>query len=317
MKRMVVWTLFLVASFLFGLATLAPAVNKGTPRNPSLFEKRFQCNQLAASFPVDANIARQWVPPVFELALTNGKATGVLAVIYGADHSAYRTPNNPPMAEFENIAPDYVVHFWFVLKGPTETLPVPGADATGPTSYFYDVADMVTNPIAHRLYRRAGRPAILVSDITMLDVTIDSTSVVTGEITFLNGGKITFLATTPLRSPAPLKLGGNAWQWHVGGLGEMGEDLGVRLDPAMGNPSNISTTRVQFLGLTPGNPNMTQTTIYADPGTHFEDVFGLSYVVSTRGTFFKPNNIVLNASRGDLLWTLFPSPTIPVPPTLP
>ena len=97
----------------------------------------------------------------------------------------------------------------------------------------------------------------------------------------------------------------------------MGDDLGVRLDPTTGNPSNVSTTRGQYLGLTPGTPNLTQVTIYADPGTCFEDVFGEPNMVSSKATFFRPNNIVLNASRGDLLWTTYPPPPIPVPPELP
>ncbi|MDM7994983.1 MAG: hypothetical protein QUT30_04765 [Acidobacteriota bacterium] len=314
MKRKTLETLLFVAILVLGLAAWAPAEKNGDPRNPTLFEKRFQCKQLAASFPVDPDIARQWVPPAFELAIDpqTGKATGTLAVIYGSEYSAYSTPNNPAMEEAEDIAPDYVVHFWFALKGPVEILPVPGANATAPTSYYYDVADLVTNPVAHRLYRRAGRPAILIRNITFVDEGVKQT----GEITFFNGSKITFDATTLPRA-TPLKLGGNAWQWHVGGLGEMGNDLGVSLDPDNGNPSNISTTKVQFLGLTPGNPNTTQTTIYADPGTHFEDVFGMNYVESLKGTFFQPNNIVLNASRGDLLWTTYPLPPIPVPPELP
>jgi hypothetical protein len=314
MKRKAVWTLIFVAILLSGLAAWALADKNGDPRNPTLFEKRFQCKQLAASFPVDPDVARQWVPPAFELALDSqtGKATGILAVIYSPDYSGYSTPNNPPMKERENIAPDYVAHFWFALKGPVEVLPVPGADATAPTSYYYDVADLVTNPVAHRLYRRAGRPAILVSNITFVDEGVKQS----GEITFLNGSKITFDATTLPRA-IPLKLGGNAWQFHVGGLGEMGSDLGASLDPDNGNPENVSTTKAQFLGLTPGNPNSTQTIIYADPGTHFEEVFGMNYVESLKGTFFQPNNAVLNASRGDLLWTAFPSPPIPVPPEIP
>ncbi len=312
MKRKAVRTLLFAVTLLLGLAALVPAVAGGDPQNPSLFEKRFQCNQLAAFFPVDLDIARQWVPPPFELAVDQGKATGVLVLIQSPDYSEYGTPNNPPMKNGENIAPDAVAHFWFVLQGPTEILPVPGAQATGPTAYYYDVADLVTNPAAHRLYRRAGRPAILISSIGL----VDEGPRQTGEITFLNGSKITFDATTTPRQ-LPLRLGGNMWQWHVGGLGEMGNDLGVRLNPATGHPSNVSTTRGQYLGLTPGNPNSTQTTIYADPGTYFEDVFGISYVVSTRGTFFKPNNVVLNASRGELLWTTYPSPPIPVPPALP
>ena len=313
MKRKILWTLFLVATLLVALAAWAPAVNSGDPQNPSLFEKRFQCNQIVAFFQVDLDIARQWVPPPFELMLdVEGKATGILAVMQSPVHSVYSTPNNPPMKNGENIAPESVAHFWFVLQGPVETIPVPGAAKTNPTAYYYDVADLVTNPVAHRLYRRAGRPAMLVSNITL----VDNITTQTGEITFLNGSKITFAATAPAPFLSPIKLGGNAWQWHVGGLGEMGDDLGVRLDPDMGNPSNVSKTRVQFLALLPGKGGETKITIDADAGTCFEDVFGKTQV-NSMGTFFTQNNVVLNASRGDLMWTTSPSPLIPVPPILP
>jgi hypothetical protein len=163
------------------------------------------------------------------------------------------------------------------------------------------------------LYRRSGRAAILVSDIAF----VDEGATQTGEITFLNGSKITLSAYTPTALPAPLRLGGNVWQWHVGGATEMGDDLGVRLDPASGDPSNVSSTRGQYLGLVPGPPNSTQVTIDADAGTIFADCFGASHVVASRATFFRLNNIALNWGRGDLLWTVSPPVPLPVPPVFP
>jgi hypothetical protein len=318
MKRKVVWTLFLVATLLLGLAALAPAISGGDPRNPTLFEKRAQAYQIAVPFPVDPEIARQWVPPEFQLVIdAQGKATGVFAIISSQDFSLYRTPNSPPLKGGENFAPDSVAHFWFLIQGPYQILQVPGAQATAPTAYYYDVADLVSNPVAHRLYLRAGRPAIFVSSITLVDgAPVNGTTTQTGEVTFRDGSKISLVSTTTLRA-VPLKLGGNVWQYHVGGLGEMGNDLGVRLDPETGNPSNVSTTHGQYLGLTPGNPSSSAVTISADPGTYFEDIFGMASAVSTKGTFFKPNNLVLNASRGDLWWIDFPSPLIPPPPAVP
>jgi hypothetical protein len=315
MKRKVVGTLLFIATLMLGLASFTPSIIGGEPRNPSLFEKRFQAKQIAAFFPVDPDIARQWVPPQFELVLDQEQmATGVINLLYSPDNCWYRTPNLPPLEEGENFAPDSVVHFWLQVQGPVEVLPVTGATLTLPTAYYYDVVDLVTNPAVKQLYRRAGRPASLVRDIT-LD---GDEQTQTAEITFLNGGKITINAYTPTLLPQPFKLGGNVVQWHVGGEGKMGNDLGVRLDPAKGNPSNVSTTRVQFLGLTPGPPNSTQVTIQADPGTSFEDCFGMSgEVVASRATFFNPNNLVLNASRDDLMWTDYPSPPISVPPVFP
>ena len=314
MKRKVVWTLLFIAAVSLGLASLAPSIIGGEPRTPSLFEKRFQANQTAVFFAVDPSIARQWVPPAFELTIdTSGMATGAITVLNSPEHCFYSTPNSPPLRQGENNPPDSVVHFWFLINGPVEVLPVPGAMATAPTAYYYDVLDLVTNPAVKQLYRRAGRPASLVRDITLND----QGQTQKAEITFLNGGKITIDAYTPNLLQNPFVLGGNFWQWHVGGNGEMGDDLGVRLEPATGRPSNVSTTRGQYLGLTPGPPNSTQAIIQTDPGTAFEDCYGMSYVIASRATYFRPNNLVLNASRGDLMWTRNPSPPLPVPPAIP
>lgn len=315
MKRKVVWTSFFIATLLLGLAVLAPADNGGDPRNPSLFEKRMQCKQIVAFFAVDPDIARQWVPPLFDLVLdTQGKATGAVALIHSAEYSFISTPNSPPLEEGENVAPDSVVHFWFQVQGPSENLPVPGAMISTPTAYYYDVVDLVTNQEAHSLYRRAGRPAVLVSNISFIDEGQDQTV----EITFLNGSEMVVEAHTDfLPAPFPLILGGNSWQYHAGGNGRMGNDSGVSLDPANGNPSNLSATKAQYLGKVPGMPNSTHVEIDADPGTIFDDCFGMTYVEASRGILFSPNNVVLNASRGDLLWTDYPTLEIPVPPTLP
>ncbi len=316
MKRKVLWSLFFVAALMLGLMVTGPFVSGGVPKNPSLFEKRFQGIQIVAFFPVDPDIALQWVPPAFDLVLdAQGMATGAVAVIHSAEYCFISTPNSPPLADGESVAPDSVVHFWFQVQGPSELLPVPGAMINTPTAYYYDVADLVTTQEAHSLYRRAGRPAVLVSDISFIDYGQDQAV----EITFRNGSMMYVEAHTNFipAPPFPLKLGGNSWQYHVGGNGKMGNNSGVSLNPANGNPSNLSATKAQFLGLTPGMPNSTQVEIGADPGTIFEDCFGMAYVVASRGTLISPNNVVLNASRGDLLWTDYPSSPIPVPPALP
>jgi len=313
MKRKIVWILYLAATLLLCLSTLS-AVDRGAHANPTLTEKLFQASQLAAFFPVDPDLARQWVPPELQLALdAQGNATGVFALMYYPDYCLLRAPNTPSLEIGENVAPGAIVHFWFLVQGPVEVIPVPGAQVTAPTAYYYDVADLVTSPVEHRLYRRSGRAAIRVSDITL----VDNGQTQSGEITFLNGSKITFSAFTQTQLPAALKLGGNVWQWHVGGATEMGDDLGVRLDPDRGNPSNVSITRGQYLGLVPGPPNTTQVTIHSDPGTIFANCFGATDATSSRATFFRMNNAVLNWGRGELLWTTSPPNPIPVPPELP
>jgi hypothetical protein len=42
--------------------------------------------------------------------------------------------------------------------------------------------------------------------------------------------------------------------------------------------TNGDSPHSEYLGLTPGLPNSTKVTIQADPGTSFEDCFGMSYV---------------------------------------
>lgn len=200
-----------------------------------------------------------------------------------------------------------------MLQGPPEVLPVPGATVTAPTQYAYAVADLVTSVVLHRVYRRAGKNAILVDAITL----VDEGSTQKGEITFANGSSIVFTAQTSTQLLNPLLFGANVWNWHVGGGGRMGEDGGATLDPAAGNASNVSTTRVQFLSLVPGPPNTTQVTIHAEPGTPFEDCYGTSDVASVRATFFRLNNIANNSSRNDLAWTTHPPALLPVPPALP
>jgi hypothetical protein len=314
MKRRIVWIVYLAATLLLCLSAVATAGDGGSPANPTLIEKEFQASQLAAFFPVDPDLARQWVPPALPLALdAQGKATGVFALMYYPEYCVLRTPNTPSRAKGENVAPAAIVHFWFLLQGPSEVIQVPGATVSTPTAYYYDVADLVTNPVEHSLYRRAGRAAVLVRDIAL----VDSGQTQNGEITFLNGSKITFSAFTQVQFPAALKLAGNVWQWHVGGATEMGDNLGVPLDPDRGNPSHLSITRGQFLGLVPGPPNSTQVTIRSDPDTIFADCFGATDVVASRATFFRLNNIMLNWGRGELLWTTSPPNPIPVPPELP
>lgn len=277
---------------------------EGTPANPTLFEARKQCNQLAAFFTVDPVIASQWVPPPFQLAIdAQGQATGALIVLDCPDFYFLRTPNGPPLEEGENLAPAAEAHFWMMLQGPFQVLPVPGALVTAPTQYFYSLADLHVIRVARTVYRRAGRNAIPVSEVTL----VDQGNIQAGEITFTDGSKITYNAHTPTQLPQPLPFGGNTWTWHAGDDGEIGD----------GGDRGVNTTRVMFLSTVPGAPNSTHVTIHAEPGTGFADFYGRSDVVSSRATFFRPNNIVLNSSRGDLAWTTYPPDPIPVPPAFP
>jgi hypothetical protein len=315
MKNNLVRTIFFFATLMLGLAATGSAQGVGgTPGNPTLFEVRYQVNEIAAFFPVDLAVARQWVPPAFNLAVdAQGKATGALVFMNCPNYFLLTTPNSPPLEGGKNLAPVGVVHMWLILQDTAQVLPVPGAQATAPTLYAYDVATLLTSPLAVNVFRRAGRNGVLISGLTL----VDEGQKQTGKITFPNGSKITLNAYTPMQSPTPLRLGGNVWNSHVGGGEPMGDDVGVQINPAKGSPSNVNTTRVQFLGLVPGPPNSTQVTIHAEPGTLFADYYGTSDAVSSRGTFFRTNNLVNNSSRCELAWTTYPPTPIPVPPALP
>lgn len=280
---------------------------QGGPANPSLYDGRKQCDEVAAFFAVDPILAGQRVPPPFELAIdAQGQATGVLVVLHCPDFYFLRTPNGPPLEEGENLAPVAEIHYWLMLRGPAEVLPVPGAQVTAPTQYAYAAADLLTSRVAHSVYRRAGKNAILISQAVL----IDQGNTQTGEITFINGSRITYTAFTPTQLPQPLRFGGNVWNWHAceGDDEEAGEGGGGR---------SFNKTRVMYLSTLPGAPNTTQVTIHAEPGTGFAEVFGRSEVVASRATFFRPNNIVNNSSRGDLAWTTYPPYPVPLPPAFP
>jgi hypothetical protein len=199
-----------------------------------------------------------------------------------------------------------------MLRGPAQVLPVAGAQVTSPTQYAYAVADLVTSPVAARVYRRAGKNAILISGTTL----VDEGRAQKGTITFINGSTITLEAYTATQSSTPLRLGGNIWNWHVGRPEELGDDRGASLDPtsALGN---VNTTRVMFLATVPGPPNTTQVAIHAEPDTPFVRYYGAGDVVASRATFLRPNNIVNNSSRGELAWTIYPPYTLNCPPLLP
>ena len=272
--------------------------NGGTSENPTLFEVRQQCNEMAAFFPVDLVLARQRVPRAFNLAVdAQGNAGGALVVMNCPNYFSLTTPNSPPLQRGENTAPGSVVHLWFMLEGAAQVLQIPGAEVTAPTQYAYAVADLVTSPVAARVYRRAGKNAVLIRGTTL----VDQGKRQTGKITFTNGSKITFDAYTATQLPTPLRLGGNVWNWHA----------------AAGNRRNVNTTRVMFLATVPGPPNTTRVTIHAEPGTAFADYYGTSDMVASRATFFSPNNIVNNSSLGELAWTTYPPYTLNCPPLLP
>lgn len=294
--------------------TNSGAIKGGNPGNPTLFEVRQQCNEIAAFFPVDLALARRWVPPAFNSAVdAQGHAGGALIFMNCPNYYSLTTPNSPPLQGGENTAPGSVVHFWFMLQGPDQVLPVPGAQVTSPTRYAYAVADLATSPTVAGVYRRAGKNAILISGATL----VDEGKRQTGKIIFTNGNKITLDTYTTTQLPTPLRFGGNIWNWHVADPAEIGDNPGLPLDPAVGKSGYVATSRVMFLAIAPGPPNTTQVTIHAEPGTPFADYYGVSEIVASRASFFRPNNIVTNSSRGELAWKTYPPSPIPVPPALP
>ncbi len=294
--------------------TSSSAVNGGASANLTLSEVRQQCNEIAAFFPVDLVLARRWVPPTYKLEVdAQGKVGGALIFMNCPKYFWVTTPNSPPLQEGKNTAPGSVVHLWFMLQGPAQVLPVPGAQVTAPTRYAYAVADLVTSPIVAGVYRRAGKNVVLIRGTSL----VEHGKRQTAKIIFTNGREITLEAYTPKQLPAPLRYGGNIWHWHVSDSAETRDALGLNLDAAAGDTSNVTTSRVMFLATVPGPPNTTQVTIHAERGTPFADYFGASKVATSRATFLRPNNIVTNSSRAELAWTTYPPYTLRCPPLLP
>jgi hypothetical protein len=280
-----------------------------TPGDPTLFEVRQQCNEIAAFFPVDLALARRWVPPAFNLVVdAQGKAGGALIIMNCPTYFSLATPNAPPLEKPENTAPGSVVHLWFMLQGPAQILPVPYAEVTAPTQYAYAVADLVTSSVAARVYRRAGKNAILIAGATL----VENGTRQTAKIAFTNGKSVTVEAYTPKQLPTPLRFGGNIWNWHAAAPAAAEDDLHL---PA--SPTNINTTRVMFLATVPGAPNITQVTIHAEEGTPFAAYYGAGDFTASRATFMRPNNIVNNSSRGELTWRTYPPYELNSPPLLP
>ncbi len=274
-----------------------------TSGDPTLSEVRQQCNEIAAFFPVDPAVARRWVPQTYKLEVdARGKASGALIFMNCPKYFWVTTPNSPPLQKGKNTAPGSVIHLWYMLQGPTEVLAVPGAQVTAPTRYAYAVVDLVTSPIVARVYRSAGKNAVLIHSATLVDHGRRQTA----KIVFTGGRKITLEAYTEMQLPAPLRYGGNIWHWHVS-------------DPAqaVGRDGSLTTSRVMFLAIVPGRPNTTQVTIHAESGTPFVEYFGASRVVASRANFLRPNNIVSNSSRGELAWRGYPPFKLNCPPLLP
>ncbi len=322
MKPMTVAGLLLAASMFVGWSGLQKKdVGRSSgsgmgisPGDATLSEVRQQCNEIAAFFPVDLAIARRWVPQTHKLDVdAQGKASGAIIFMNCPKYFWVSTPNSPPLQRGKNTAPGSVVHLWFMVQGPAEVLPVPGAEVTAPTRYAYAIADFVTSPIVARVYRLAGKNAVLISGTTLAEQGTKQT----GKIIFPNGRKITLEASTEGELPKPIVYGGNIWHWHASCPPETGVDLSLHADRAVDAASKMTTSRVMFLATVPGRPNTTQVTIHAEPGTPFADYFGVSTVVSSRATFLRPNNIVTNSSRGELAWKTYPPSPIPIPPSLP
>jgi hypothetical protein len=273
------------------------------PGDPTLSEVRQQCNEIAAFFPVDLAVARRWVPQTYKLEVdTQGKASGALIFMNCPKYFWVSTPNSPPLQEGKNTAPGSVVHLWYMLQGPTEVLPVPGAKVTAPTRYAYAVADLVTSPIVARVYGNAGKNVVLIHSATL----VDGGKRQTAKIVFSSRRKITLEAFTAAQLLAPLRYGGNIWHWHVSASAE-----------AVGSGGSVTTSRVMFLAIVPGRPNTTQVTIHAESGTPFAEYFGASRVVASRANFLRPNNIVSNSSQGELAWRGYPPFKLNCPPLLP
>jgi hypothetical protein len=120
---------------------------RATATVPFSFVMDLECTEMAASFPIDATLARQLVPPEYEVDLeADGKARGALVV----------QNCSKLVLEGEDLGPTPFAHQWIKIKGPYEMDPIPGAEKTFPTFYWYVLEDQTTNHKLIAAGKRAG-----------------------------------------------------------------------------------------------------------------------------------------------------------------
>jgi hypothetical protein len=318
-------SVFLAWSAAHEFGTSGDPLERRVADNPSLFEVQQQCQEVTAFFQVDVATARKWVPPQYDLLIdAAGKAAGAVIFLHCPDYFMLTTPNSREFRKQKNIAPAGVVHLWFMLSGPSQVLPVPGAGNTAATQYAYAVADLITDPRSAPMFRRAGKNAVLIQGMSW----VLQGSNVTAEATFCDGSKLTLNATTNLLSN-PMRLGGHIWNYHVANWvdpagdvvdawrGQCADTGASRGDVDVGGDSAVNRTKVMFLANVIGAAASSKVNIHADANTIFHKYFGFTDVASARAQVIRPNNVVNNSSRGDLAWTTYPPYRVPAPPDLP
>lgn len=94
-----------------------------------------ECLEMVSIFEIDKDIANQLVPDEYELDL-QGDFVVLILVIQDCENTKLNG---------KNVGSLELTHCWIAIKGPFDIEPVPGANETYPTFYWYSVLEQTTS----------------------------------------------------------------------------------------------------------------------------------------------------------------------------
>jgi hypothetical protein len=111
--------------------------------------KMIGCKELFVEFQIDAQVARQAVPPAYDIR-TYPDGSGVLLIMI-QDWDKCILDGILPIKRVK------MSHIWIELNGPQEIGPLlPGTASSLPTSYYYGLPHQIDNRLAVLAFRLAG-----------------------------------------------------------------------------------------------------------------------------------------------------------------
>ena len=122
--------------------------------------KMVNCKELFAEFYVDPKVARQNVPPSFQVRVhPNGKAMLLILV---------QDCEKVVLDHIIRVSPMKMAQIWIELAGPDEVGPaLPGTRSSLPTSYWYTLPHQMDSALAHVAFWLVGIDTQLVKEISL------------------------------------------------------------------------------------------------------------------------------------------------------
>jgi len=150
----------LIAGLLFICFALAiVALIARSPSIPSVMDI-YGCRETFSQYYVDADVARQTVPPKWEVKIDgNGKAL-LLVMVQECDKMV--------LDNVIDVGPVGMSHVWIEVEGPQEVVtPLPETTRSLPTWYWYILPHQLDNRLARVLFGLVGIDAQLVSKVSL------------------------------------------------------------------------------------------------------------------------------------------------------